>query len=331
MGSKFIHIGFGIPYERNYEVLQCDRITSICAKRREYVNAIFIARAYVVNKLFRSVFSVLPIQSIHSYRYSGREYYVYSYSDSLVSLIEKLIDFAYTVHKYCNTRSCYLTILNDVVSSCLNSIEKCIEHIDNWMGYINKVTTNLSSGGRKALYTRFSKRMAKVLNKFYEYFPQGFEIPLFITSYECYKDTQTVLEKFFGKEVSERYANRICRDNSVYLLARDDIFAITSSKTKRQDNCFTNDHNMQCIFIDDYSETNGYIIFKLVNAEVQEDKVSRIRWVALLGYDKTAKQIFLHYVPRTLVLHGAETCRKWLLGIADDFGVERDEYEVIEV
>lgn len=333
---RYIHVGFGSPYTRSYEILQCDKITSSCVARKKRGVMLIVAEAWKVDELFRRVFNAIHIQYIHTYRYSGRVYHVYNYSNELWSLVEGLVDLGYATHIYCRTRECIERIANNVVSNCLNGLEKCLASVQMWVNYIQRVLDRLRDRGRKALYTRFSNRTMRILDKFYEYFPQGFEIPTFrisaIYHSECVNDAHTILKKFFGDSIGGIYANRICRDPSVYLFARGDLFALVPNSMRlKQDNCFIAEHGMQCIFIDDYMENSSYAIFKLVNSEVIGNTVLGIRWVAVLGYDKLSKQVFLHYVPKTLSLHRVETCRKWLLGIVNDFGIERDNYEIIEV
>jgi hypothetical protein len=41
--------------------------------------------------------------------------------------------------------------------------------------------------------------------------------------------------------------------------------------------------------------------------------------------------VFLHYVPKTLIFRDVETCRKWILGIVDDFGRPVEDVELVEV
>ncbi len=85
------------------------------------------------------------------------------------------------------------------------------------------------------------------------------------------------------------------------------------------------------IVVDDAEEHRGFIAFKLV-AFKETNKEIHIDYVAIAGFDKYTRSRFLHYVPPTLWNRSVEVCRKWILGLVNNYGKELyEEYELIEV
>jgi hypothetical protein len=70
---------------------------------------------------------------------------------------------------------------------------------------------------------------------------------------------------------------------------------------------------------------------KLIGVSLVDSYIDRIDWIAVLGYDKHSNQIFLHYVPKTLIMRDVEICRKWVLGIVDEYGRIVEDVELLEV
>jgi hypothetical protein len=135
---------------------------------------------------------------------------------------------------------------------------------------------------------------------------------------ECFEDAVKVLRKLFQGDVATGYANNICSGgNSVFLFAVDSIIAIDARYEFKDVK----------IFYDSCVDNEKYAIVKLVGVSLVNEYIYRIDWIAVLGYDKHANQMFLHYVPRTLLLKDVETCRLWIMGLAG----RSEDVELIEV
>ncbi|MEM1679134.1 MAG: hypothetical protein QXV81_03350 [Ignisphaera sp.] len=332
---NYIHVGFGKPYTRSFHITLCTESTSTCIKRGYYYG--YTIAASIASDVFDNIFmDIVKGKPINVYRYSNRIYYVYTYSDSLWRFLELLRELIYKTYRYCKTDECIYYIVNDIVNRCGVYPESCSNAVERWLGYIDRIIRRYSNAGRKALYTRFSQRTRLYRAKLYHYFPTIATIPIYrvnsIYYSSCIDESMNILRRFYSNNVAHRYSDRICSTTHAYIFATTDLFAITPSNVEASygEDCIIK-FGDQHVFIDDCDENEKHVVFKLINANAKNNMIYRVNWVSVLGLDKYSNQIFLHYIPPTLLLHSVKICREWLLGLVDDFGVKNDGYILIEV
>uniref|UniRef100_A0A7C4FFG2 Uncharacterized protein n=1 Tax=Ignisphaera aggregans TaxID=334771 RepID=A0A7C4FFG2_9CREN len=320
----YIHIGAGSPWLRSYHIIECDTFTSGCAKTM-YRNGERLS-AVLVDKVFQYMFEHVSIlqKPVHMYKYSNRVYRVYTYSKELKYLLETAISFAYTLRKYCRDRSCYYYVLRSAFAYC-SSTESCLKSLEEWLRYMNRISERRRRAGRKALLTRLERatRMCKAIVS--EYFPDLEKPPVFKVDErgyaECVSNAVKVLSRIFAQNVARRYAESICSGgNSIYIFARDSIIAVDVRYSPRDVRVYYE----SCI------DAEKYAMVKLVAVVTTDREVNEVDWVALLGYDKLANQLFLHYVPPTLLLADIERARLWLLGLVDNWGRRELNFALVE-
>jgi hypothetical protein len=261
----------------------------------------------------------------HSYKSRDRIYLVYKYSDKLYELIKSIFDLAIFINSYKWTQKNKWNIINGIIAYC-NDIDSCIETIDKRVNEIRQYLRKLRKAGKKAFLSRLSRNTERCRPIVVKYFSDLYNYPVFdaysVLYDVCIDKVISILSKFFDQNTSRRYADRICVGHgSIYLFARDSIFGIKTSNTTEYFR----------LFCDDCVDNEKYVVVKLVGAKVFDDEVDRIDWIAVLGLDKATNQVFLHYVPKTLILRDVETLRKWILGLVDEYGRSYEDVEVIEV
>jgi hypothetical protein len=322
---QYLHVGIGFPGIRSYNIIVCNTFTSSCAKKH-HIHGLN-ATASVVDKVFRRLFALIPElqEPFHVYKHSHREYRVYRYSEDLARLINMAIAFAYALHRYCKyDRRCYSRVMQSAFNAC-SSVGLCLQGVNLWMQYMNRVLEGRRKAGKKALLTRLERSTWECLHIIKKYFSDVESAPTFKVSEigfsECFEDAIKILRKLFPEDVARRYANRICAGgNSIYLFARGAIIAIDARYAPT---------NVK-IFYESCTDTPGYAMVKLVGASLVDGYINRIDWVALLGYDKQTNQVFLHYIPPTLIFKDIERARLWLLGLVDRWGNMLANFELIE-
>ena len=331
----FIHLGFGAPQRRSYELIKCEYITSTCAKK--YGSDTYIAE-YVDKVMFRLQHHITELQNpIHEYRYSGRVYKVYPFTEELWNLLKTVMSFSYRLHEYCkNSGYCYAKVVGDLSTRCEKGIEECVNAVREWEEYIERIRWVKREAGEKAFVTMLRKSHEKCLPVLQKYFSDVLNYLSFrdrvndpvvyvndSNGYsECFHGVFNYLKKFFDEERARRYADRMCRGfNTVFLLARDGIIVLDLRYTPDPVDIYA----MECV------DKPSYAMVKLVAVRSEPLQRARVDWIALLGLDKPTNQIFIHYVPRTFVFRDLETCRKWVMGLVDNRGYPTEySYELIE-
>ena len=323
----YIHVGVGIPGVRSYTLALCKTFTSTCLRDYRIRSSIDMYVAKVVDDVFeRFRWNIEELKNpFHTYKSRDRVYLVYRYSDDLYKLIKSIFDLAIFINSYKWTQKNKWNIVNGILTEC-NDVKTCLEMIDKRVGVIRQYLRKLRKAGKKALLSRLENNTRKCKPLIDKYFSDLYNYSIFdaysVLYDVCVEKSINVLTKFFDSNVARRYADRICGGRgSIYLFARDSLFAI---KTSYSDEYFR-------LFCDDCIETDKYVVVKLVGTTMINDEVDRVDWIAVLGYDKHTNQIFLHYVPRTLLFRDVEICRKWIMGLADRFGNVTQDVELIEV
>jgi hypothetical protein len=261
----------------------------------------------------------------HKYKCRDRVYLVYRYSDDLYKLIKSIFNLALFINSYKWTQKNKWNIINGIIAEC-NDVDTCINVIDKRVSDIRQYLNKLRKAGKKSFLNRLirnTERCKPIIDKYFSDLYNYHVFDAYSVLYNvCMEKSINVLKKFFDEERSRRYSDRICRGNSsIYLFARDSIFGIKT--------CNTTEYFR--MFCDDCNETDKYVVVKLLGVKVFDDEIDRIDWIAVLGLDKATNQVFLHYVPKTLVLRDVETLRKWILGIVDEYGRTVSDVELVEV
>jgi len=327
MENQYIHIGIGSPGFRSYSLGICKTFTSTCLRDHRIRSNVDVYVAKVVGDVFEKFRWNLEElkEPFHTYKSRDRVYLVYRYSDDLYKLIKSIFDLAIFINSYKWTQKNKWIVVNGILAEC-NDVESCINVIDKRVKEIREYLKKLRKAGKKALLTRLIRNTIRCRSIVDKYFNDLYNYPVF-DAYSVFYDTcmdkaVNILSKFYGSDVSRRYSDGMCRRNSsIYLFARDSIFAVKTSNT---DEYFR-------LFYDSCVETDKYVAVKLIGVSLVDNYVDRIDWVALLGYDKNTNQVFLHYVPKTLVFRDAEVCRRWIMGLADEYGRTIEDIELIEV
>ncbi|MCC6057387.1 MAG: hypothetical protein LM568_00525 [Desulfurococcaceae archaeon] len=306
----FCHIGLGRAYRRSYEFFLSDVITSSGAKKR--FRDIFRVEGFLGYPL-RVLVEKFKDSSIYVYRYSCREYYVFP--EKFYSLFISVSNLIYALNKY--YRGDVEKIFNyiDRVVEMCRDVDQCIEILSKELSYIEDLYVKRVVKGRKALTTRFKRSTERCRDVVEKFFPDL--LNPYIRRYENFDELEEFLKKFFSDRVARSY-RRFAELRSPILITRDGIILLVKN-SQPLDNF--------SIYIDDCSTTRSYAITKIVGVETLNGYVYRVKWIALLGIDFYTKQLFLHYIPPTLILRKAELCRLWVLGLVDDFG--RPLYEDI--
>jgi hypothetical protein len=324
---QYIHVGVGMPNVISYTLSLCKTFTSTCLRNYRIRSRIDTYVAGVVDDVFEKFrWNVEELKEpFHTYKCGDRIYLVYRYSDNLYNLIKSIFDLAIFIKSYKWTRKNKWNIVNGILAYC-NDIDSCIAAIDNRIRDIKEYLRKLRKAGKKALITRFERNTQKckpIIDKYFSdlYNYHVYDAHRYLNDL-CVDKSYSILSKFFDSNTARRYSNRICdRDRSVYLFARDGIFGVKTS----------NHIEFFRIFYDGCVDNEKYAVVKLIGATVINDEIDRIEWVAVLGYDKHTNQIFLHYIPRTLLFRDIETCRLWILGLVDNYGNTVSDVELVEV
>jgi hypothetical protein len=323
----YIHLGIGSPGFRSYKLFLCMSFTSTCLHnhiKRSSIDTYVATKVDYVFDKFRYHIKELN-ESFHTYKSFDREYLVYKYSDKLYKLINRIFLLGDFINSHRVLKEKRGKIVNDIIAKC-RDMDTCSELIENTIIKLENEIRKRRERGKKALLSRFENNTRKCKHIIDKYFSDLENAPTFKVSSigfaECYEDAVKVLRKLFTEDISRRYANSICAGgNSIYIFARDSIIAIDA----RYDN-----HDVR-IFYDSCRDTPSYAIVKLIGASLVNGYIDRIDWIAVLGYDKNTNQVFLHYVPRTLLFKDVETCRLWILGLTDRYGNPIEDVELIEV
>jgi len=325
--NSYIHVGIGIAGVRSYSLGICETFTSSCIHNYRLRKFYRVYTASHVNSVFKKFLYSLDVLNnpFHVYKSRDRTYYVYKYEHNLMLLIEHIFNLAELIHKNRTLRDKKSEIVNSIIHRC-RDVETCLDAIVKTIIELREKIEKRKKAGKKALLSRFENHDRKCKHIIKKYFSDLENAPTFKVSgigfAECFEDAVKVLRKMFPNDIARGYANSICSGgNSIYLFARDAIVAIDA----RYDN-----HDVK-IFCDSCRDTPNYAIVKLIGASLVDNYIDRIDWVAVLGYDKHTNQIFLHYVPRTLLFRDVEICRKWIMGLADRFGNVTQDVELIEV
>ena len=324
---KYIHVGVGEPGFRSYKLFLCKSFTSTClhnSLKRSSIDTYVATKVDYVFDKFRYHIKELNVP-FHTYKSFDREYFVYIYSDKLYKLINRIFllgDFINS-HRILKEKRC--KIVNDIIAKCTD-MDTCSELIANTIIKLEIEIRKRKERGKKALLSRFENNTKKCELIVKKYFSDLKNAPAFKVSSigfaECFEDAVKILRKMFPEDIARRYANSICAGgNSIYLFARDSIIAIDARYESKDVK----------IFCDSCRDTPSYAIVKLIGASLVNGYIDRIDWIVILGLDKATNQIFLHYVPNTLILRDVETLRKWIMGLVDRYGNQTEDVEIIEV
>ncbi|MEM1646253.1 MAG: hypothetical protein QXL96_10420 [Ignisphaera sp.] len=208
----------------------------------------------------------------------------------------------------------------DRISKQCNYVDLCIKILTNERNKIEHAIARRILRGRKALTTRFTKNTMKCRDLVQKYFPELLNPYVFM--YRSLDELANFMKRLFDDRVAEAYV-RFAEINNPIIVTREGVILITKNSNNLQD--FS-------IYVDDCIDTKNYAVFKVVGAYKLMEYIYRIKWVGVLGLDKFSNQVFLHYVPPTLVLHKVERCRLWLLNIVDDYGRPYEHnYILVEV
>jgi hypothetical protein len=312
----FCHIGLGRAYRRSYEFFLSDVITSSGAKKRS--RNIFRVEGFLGYPL-RIFVEEFKDSTIHMYRYSGRQYYVFP--EKFYSLFVSVSKLIYTLNRY-HRRDVekIFNHINRFVELC-KDVDQCIEMLLREVSYIENLYVKRVVKGRKALTKRFRRSMERCRDVVGRFFPDL--LNPYIHRYENFEELEEFLRKFFSDRVARSY-RRFAEIRNPIIVARDGIILL--AKDNQPLDNFS-------IYVDDCSVTSSYAITKIVGVEMLNGYVYRVKWVAILGVDLYTRQLFLHYVPPTLILRKAELCRLWVLGLVDDFGrpLYEDNVSLVEV
>lgn len=324
---KYIHLGIGISGVRSYSLGICKTFTSTCLRNRMLRKFYRVYTASRVDSVFKKfLYSLNVLNSpFHIYKSRDRTYYVYKYERNLILLIEHILNLAELLYRNKLLRNKKSEIVNGILSKC-RDVETCLDVLVKTIIELREKIERARERGKKALLSRFENNTRKCEQIINKYFSDLENTPIFRVSSigfsECFEDAVKVLRKLFTEDIARRYANGICSGrNSIYLFARDSIIAIDT----RYDN-----HDVR-IFCDSCRDTPIYAIVKLVATTIINGYVDRIDWIAILGLDKHSNQVFLHYVPNTFVFIDVEKLRKWIMGLADNYGNTVSDVELIEV
>lgn len=311
----FCHIGVGRAYIRSYEFFLSDVITSSGAKKRFYDIVRVEGFLGYPLKVFVMKFEEYVV---HRYWYSNRLYYVFPENFyKLFQLVYKLIVALYRFYDKDVDR--VFKHAEEIANRC-RDVSECADDLINERNRVEHVIVKRILRGRKALTTRFTKNTMRCRDLVQKYFPELFNPYVFM--YRNSEELVNLMKKLFVDRVAEAY-RRFAEFNSPILIAREGIMLIAKEGNSLYD--FS-------IYVDDCVDSDSYALFKVVGAYKMKGYVYRVKWIALLGLDKLSNQIFLHYVPPTLVLHKVERCRLWLLNMVDDFArLREDNYVLIEV
>jgi hypothetical protein len=327
MGYDYIHVGVGSPNVRSYTLALCKKFTSTCLYDREIRSDVEVYTASVVDDIFEKFrWHIDELKNpFHSYKSWDRIYLVYRYDDKLYELIKAIFDLAIFINTYKFTRNNKFNIINGIIAEC-NDVNSCIETIHKRVDEIRQYLRKLRKAGKKSLLTRLSRNTERCKPLIDKYFSDLYNYHIFdaysVLYDVCIEKSISILSKFFDQNTARRYADRICMGRgTVYLFSRDSIFGIKTSNTTEYFK----------LFCDDCVETDNYAVVKLLGVKVFDDEIDRIDWIAVLGLDKATNQVFLHYVPKTLIFKDVETCRKWVIGLVDNFGRHIEDAELIEV
>jgi hypothetical protein len=323
----YIHVGIGSPGFRSYSLGLCKTFTSTCLRNHMLRKFYRVYTASHVNYVFKKFLSALDVlqKPFHTYKSNDRTYYVYKYEYNLMLLIEHIFNLAELIHKNRTLRDKKSEIVNGILQKC-SDISTCLDVIVKTIIELKEEIEKRKKSGKKALLTRFTRNTQKCKHIIDKYFSDLESAPTFKVSEigfaECSEDAVKILKKLFPEDIARRYANSICSGgNSIYLFARDSIIAIDARYENKDIK----------IYYDSCRDTPSYTIVKLVGASLVNGYIDRIDWIAVLGYDKATNQVFLHYVPRTLIFKDVEACRKWILGLTDRYGNPFEDVELIEV
>jgi len=190
---------------------------------------------------------------------------------------------------------------------------------------MNRISERRRRAGRKALLTRLERATQTCKAIVSEYFPDLGNPLVFKVDErgytECVSDAVKVLSRIFVQNVARRYAESICSGgNSIYIFARNSIIAVDARYSPRDVRVYYE----SCI------DTERYAMVKQVAVATTDREVNEVDWVALLSYDKLVNQLFLHYVPPTLLLADIERARLWLLGLVDNWGRRELNFALVE-
>lgn len=311
----FCHVGIGKAYARSYEFFLSDVVTSSGVKKKHYNMVRVEGFLGYPLRLFVEKFSD---RIVHLYRYSGRQYYVFP--EDFYRLFLSLSRLIYTLYRFYRGDIERITsYISSAIGNC-SDIDNCVEVISRHNTLIERNIIKRVLRGRKALTTRFMKGIDRCRDIVERYF-QDLLSP-HIYRYNSAEELEALLRKLFSDRVARGY-RRFAEVNSPILVAKEGLLIIAREY---------DDIENFSIYVDDCSKTDKYAVLKLVGAYKLSGYVHRIRWVAVLGIDLLTNQLFLHYVPPTLVLRKVEVLRQWLLGLVDDFGRPFDrDFIIIEV
>jgi hypothetical protein len=328
---QYIHVGIGIPGVRSYSIGVCRTFTSTCLVNSKYRELYKMYVASYVDYVIRKFIDNLDVlkNPFHTYKSRDRVYLVYRYNDKLWSLLEQILMFAEFLNSNRKLKHRKREIVESVLSKC-RDVDRCIDSIIDTVNKLEFKMRKARERGKKALFTRFERNTQKCMYVVDKYFSDLRNVHIFDISHscrdyytsECEEKAFEILRKFYAEEIARRYSHGIAVGvDSVYLFARDGILAV---KTIKSDEYFK-------LLCDSCVDNEKYAIVKLVGAKVFDNEVNRIDWIAVIGYDKHTNQVFLHYVPKTLVFRDVETCRKWILGLVDEYGRKVEDVDIIEV
>jgi len=311
----FCHIGVGEACRRSFEFFLSDVITSSGAKKRFYEVVRVEGFLGYPLKVFVRKFEEYVI---HRYWYSTRFYHVFPENFyKLFQSVDKLIAVLYRYY-YKNVEKVFKHI-EEVANQC-RDVGGCIDNLVNERNKVEHKIARRILKGRKALTTRLTKNTMRCRDLVQKYFPELLNPHVF--TYRSSDELAKFMKRLFIDRVAEAYV-RFAEINNPIIVAREGVMLITKNSNNLQD--FS-------IYVDDCIDTKNYAVFKVVGAYKLMEYIYRIKWVGVLGLDKFSNQVFLHYVPPTLVLHKVERCRLWLLNIVDDYGRPYEHnYTLIEV
>jgi len=305
----------GEAYRRSYEFFLSDVVTSSGAKKRFY--NVFRVEGFLGYPL-RVLVAKFGSYTIHSYRFSGRRYYVFS--EEFYPLFETVARLVYTLNKLYRRDIEKVFQHIDRAANLCSSVAQCVDTLSRELSRAERIYEERVARGRKALTARLKKgveRCRDVVERFFRDLSNPH-----IRRYKDSEDLEAFLRKLFSDRVARGY-RRFAEARGPIIVARDGIVLL--AREGEPLDSFS-------IYVDGCSASASYAIAKIVGAETLNGYVYRIKWVALLGIDLYTNQLFLHYVPTTLALRRAELCRLWILGLVDDFGkpLYREDLALIE-
>jgi hypothetical protein len=321
--KSYIHIGIGAPYHRSHEIFFSELRTSTALKKEwdavhmRYPAFLFTSIPQIVDKF--------KAYAVRRYKSWDRIYYVFPCYTRMCELITRAVEINEWIIKYRKYR--LSRKIEDMFNEALmaNTINEMLDKLQRIADEIKIIQTKINeqiNARREALFNRFRRNHERNKHILERYFPELLPLEMFkhIHFYNLpyYEYISEQLQKLgFEGEIAEQYTRFFYSRNMGIVISRitntiEILMELSVSEELR-------------IYADSCEENEKFAVCKLIATRNDE----KVLFIAVIGYDKLTKQRFIHYVPPTLILRNVETCRKWVLGLVDNYG--KPIYENVEL